>query len=244
MRSGKTTALADWPPHPMRHSINFSCGAILVFSTLWLAGCGREPVAVYRVAKEKAPSRMFERAAAALPASEATASRAAVAAEQAAMSSSPVVTAEGAELSWTAPAHWQTKPTGAMRKGSYTVTGQHGEVADFAITAFPGDVGGEVANINRWRGQLQLPPFSDAEAAASLTRISSHGLGITVVEVANSNTSPAQRLLGAIVPFGEATWFFKLIGPETVVTSERAVFFELINTVKRAGVSPVAPVLP
>ena len=67
-----------------------------------------------------------------------------------------LATASGPGLTWTAPAHWVGKPLSAMRKGSYTVPGDGAE-ADLSITAFPGAVGGELANLNRWRGQLQLP---------------------------------------------------------------------------------------
>jgi len=64
------------------------------------------------------------------------------------MASTPVTTASGPGLTWTAPAHWKAKPGSAMRKGSYAIAGDGGE-ADLAITAFPGDVGGDLAAISR-----------------------------------------------------------------------------------------------
>jgi hypothetical protein len=39
-----------------------------------------------------------------------------------------------------------------MRKGSWSI-GPADAAADLAVTVFPGDVGGRVANFNRWRQQ-------------------------------------------------------------------------------------------
>jgi hypothetical protein len=119
-----------------------------------------------------------------------------------------------------------------MRKGSYTVPGPGGE-ADLSITAFPGDVGGELANINRWRGQVGLPPLPDEGLAAAARRFESNGLTFVVVDLAGSQ-SP-RRLLGAIVPFADGTWFFKLVGPDSLVAAQRQAFLDFLKTVKPAG---------
>jgi hypothetical protein len=127
-----------------------------------------------------------------------------------------------------------------MRKGSYAVVNAAGETADLSITAFPGDVGGESANVNRWRSQLQLPPLSDSEVAASLTRVATHGLKIAWVDLSNASASPRSRMLGAIVPFGGATWFFKLMGPDAVVAPEQPHFLEFLQTIQPAT-APAQP---
>jgi hypothetical protein len=147
------------------------------------------------------------------------------------MAGTAVPTAAGATLLWTAPAAWREKPVSAMRKGSFDVPGATG-VADLSITAFPGDVGGELANINRWRGQVGLPPISDAEVPGAVVRIQSNGLSFAVVDLAGPQ-SP-KRLLGAIVPFGEGTWFFKLMGPDSLVAAQKGAFLDFLKTVKPA----------
>ena len=153
------------------------------------------------------------------------------------MAATPVATASGSGLTWTAPANWTAKAASAMRKGSYTITGEGGVTADLSITAFPGDVGGEAANVNRWRSQVSLAPMPDAETAAAVTRINANGLAIGVVEFAGTGAN-AQRILGAIVPFGGATWFFKLMGPDAVVVSAKPAFQEFVKTIKAAPSAP------
>jgi hypothetical protein len=104
------------------------------------------------------------------------------------MANTAVATAGGPGLTWTAPAHWKAKPGSSMRKGSFTIAGEGGE-GDLAITAFPGDVGGDLANLNRWRGQIQLPPVTQAEFDAAIQRIEPNGLKMTVVDVAGTGTN-------------------------------------------------------
>lgn len=65
-------------------------------------------------------------------------------------------------VTWTLPDDW-TKTSARTDTRLATFQAGEGELAmEVALTAFPGDVGGPVNNINRWRGQLGLEPI-DAE---------------------------------------------------------------------------------
>lgn len=135
-------------------------------------------------------------------------------------------------LVWTAPANWQERAPGSIRKGSYTVPGEGGAVGDLSITAFPGDTGGLHANVNRWRGQVGLAPLSDTDVEKSITSFETNGLKIILVEMVGPSGNPPTRLLGAIVPYERETWFFKLTGPDTLVASQREAFRTFLSTVK------------
>jgi hypothetical protein len=39
-------------------------------------------------------------------------------------------------------------------------------------------------------------------------------------------------MIGAIVPFNGATWFFKLTGPDGLVAQERDAFLSLVQSIK------------
>lgn len=120
-----------------------------------------------------------------------------------------------------------------MRKGSFTIAGENGEAADLSITAFPGAVGGELANLNRWRGQLSLPPVDERALDANVTRLRSNDLTFTIVDCSSTEASP-RRILGAMTPYQGAMWFFKLTGPDTVVSAAKPSFLEFLKTVKVA----------
>lgn len=132
-------------------------------------------------------------------------------------------------LAWIAPAHWQEKAPGTVRKGSYVINGDGGTVGDLGITAFPGDTGGLHANINRWRGQIGLSNIGNKEVEAGIEHIDVNSLHIDFVDMVGPN---GIRLLGAIVPHGTETWFFKLTGPDALIARERAAFREFILTIR------------
>ncbi len=165
----------------------------------------------------------------AAPAAAPVAVTAAPSAPPADMAGSPVVSASGPGLKWTAPAGWQEKPSTGMRKATFTIPGTNGATAELAVTAFPGDVGGDLANLNRWRGQLSLPPVSEAEFAGAVTRLKVNGLAVTLADLTGSGDNP-QRLLGAMVPHAGATWFFKLTGPAALVGAEKPAFLSFVQT--------------
>ena len=153
------------------------------------------------------------------------------------MTGPAVVASAGSELEWTAPADWKPKAASAMRKASYAIGEAPG--AELAITAFPGNVGGDLANVNRWRGQLSLPPISEAELAAALAPLSANGLTMQVVDLTGGSADSPMRMLGTIVPHAGATWFFKLTGPDAVVAKAKPAYLEFLKTL-RASASPTA----
>ncbi len=140
-------------------------------------------------------------------------------------------TASGADLKWTVPANWESKPASAMRKATFVIKGDGGAEAELAISALNGDGGGEQSNLVRWRGQLGLPEISPAEVAAGVTRFEAGGLKMVVADYANDKATPP-RLLAAIVPVGDATWFFKLTGPAALLEREKPAFLAFLKTIK------------
>ncbi len=153
------------------------------------------------------------------------------------MRNTPVNVATGPALTWTAPAGWVVGAERPMRRGTLTIPGDGpaGD-AELAITAFPGDVGGNLANVNRWRQQLGLGPIGPAELRTALQHLHVGPLHIDVVELvgpANPPSAPT-RVLGAIVPHAGSTWFFKLTGPDALVARERAAFMGLVRSIRAA----------
>ena len=140
--------------------------------------------------------------------------------------------ASQASLTWTAPADWQAKPLGAMRIGSFAVNSDAGD-ADISIIAFPGEAGGLLPNINRWRGQLGLAPLAEGDLAGATTALDrTGGLHFTIVDLSGQAGGAPARMLGAILSFGGQTYFFKLTGPDALVAREKPAFLDFLKTVK------------
>lgn len=196
------------------------------------AGCRDREIVSYRIPKEQDPvTPPAAQSAMAAPAAPVASAPTAPGPRAPNMADTAVPTANGADLVWTAPAHWVSKPPAAMRVATYAVSGDAGATADLSISAFPGTTGGEAANLNRWRNQLSLAPMSGADLASTITRFESNGLKFAVVDF-TGQAAPAQRVIGAIVPVGSATWFFKLSGPEPLIAREQAAFNAFLKTIR------------
>jgi|CZKI01.1.fsa_nt_gi hypothetical protein len=140
------------------------------------------------------------------------------------MDSIPVKAERGASLLWQAPADWQNLPGNAMRKGSYSLGGG----AEVAITAFPGGVGGVLANVNRWRGQAGLAPVDETGLGRATTPVESNGLHFLLVDSEGASSS----VVAALLPWNGATWFFKLTGPADAVARAKPSFLSFLKTVR------------
>lgn len=207
---------------------------VLLVLAAVLPACRKPTVESYRVAKETPPAGDTKTGTPAVAAPAAPAASNAPAAGNP-MANTAVATATGASLVWVAPPHWTPKPGSAMRKGSYAIKadGIAGE-AELAITAFPGDVGGDLANLNRWRSQVNLPPVAQAEFESSVQRLERNGLRIVVADIVGTGSGGPTRILGAMIPHAGATWFAKLMGPDAIVVKEKAAFSAFLDTMKAA----------
>lgn len=145
-------------------------------------------------------------------------------------------------VTWQAPADWVEQPSSGLRRGTFKIHGKDGGEAELSITAFPGDVGGLLANINRWRGQIQLPPLAQPDLAQVVTPLSASGRNISFVDIVSTDSikgGKKSRILGAILPLGDETWFFKLSGPDELVAARKDEFKKFLETIK----TEVTPVL-
>jgi len=131
------------------------------------------------------------------------------------------------ELAYTVPEGWEEFPPQSVRKANFRVSDASGS-AELAVTVFPGDVGGTLANVNRWRGQIGLDPL-DAAGLDSVTRpitISNHSGLLADLQ------GPEQSILGGILSFHGSTWFFKLQGATGTVAAQAEAMEAFLSSVQ------------
>jgi hypothetical protein len=146
--------------------------------------------------------------------------------------SSPPATATGPELpEWTVPDGWRETPPTQMLLSRFEVRAEDGQL-EITVSAFPGDVGGTVANVNRWRAQIGLPPQSAAEVERALQPLDVTDGSAILVDMTNPQESGALRVIGVIWPRGTDTWFYKLSGAEPVAEREKAAFVGFVQSVR------------
>jgi hypothetical protein len=134
---------------------------------------------------------------------------------------------------WKFPEHWKALPASGMRFASFAVQGQNG-TADVSVIKLGGMAGGVIDNVNRWRGQMGLPPVGAGDLAGSSTKIDLSGGEATYVNLVGTDVKTGQpaRVLGAIVPHGDETWFYKMTGAPDVVAGEEHAFVAFVQSVE------------
>lgn len=130
-------------------------------------------------------------------------------------------------LAWTLPKGWTEKRTGGIRYATL-IPGKEG-VADVSVTVLSGAAGGELANVNRWRGQIGLEPVAENALAGMRTAVKAKVGSINVYDM----TGKGPRMLVGLVstPDGN-TWFFKMVGDPAPVAGARADFLKLMESVR------------
>jgi hypothetical protein len=185
-------------------------------ATLCLSGCDNAQPVSYQIPKEERVVTIPPAA----PAASATAKMEVLPGMEAAAN-------EAGKIHYSAPEGWEDLPTSGIRKANLKVTTDTGS-AEITILTFPGDVGGRLANINRWRGQVGLDPATpeDLPAYTEGYDISNHrGLYVRLV-------GETQSILGALLPFHNNTWFVKMIGDTPTVLANEAAMKQFLDSIE------------
>jgi hypothetical protein len=135
---------------------------------------------------------------------------------------------------WEVPPGWTEAAPTQMLLAKFLLSGQGADKAEVTVSVFPGDVGGLLANVNRWRGQLGLPPASQSELQGMTSSLDVAGGKAILVDMSGTDARTGQkaRLIGAILPQGERTWFYKLMGDEQIAAREKQAFVKFVQTAK------------
>ena len=100
------------------------------------------------------------------------------------------------------------------------------------MTPLPGDAGGLLQNVNRWRAQVKLDPLTE-DQVKDLPKVDAAGASVALIDTGEG--ADHERIVGAAVPHGEQTWFFKMKGPSDVVEKQKSRFKDFLKSVKFDG---------
>jgi hypothetical protein len=135
---------------------------------------------------------------------------------------------QGGPIQYKTPEGWTEGGTNQFAAASFTVT-KRGKSARVLVTPLGGAMpGGLLANVNRWRGEVELAPINEAELKRAEIRD---------VRVANHPAKyidlvgKADRSLVVWLEADGKTWFFKMRGPRDVVDNEKDKFEAFVQSV-------------
>ena len=192
-----------------------------------LLACHRDEITHYKVPKgSQAPSGAVSNAAVATSGPAAAPAGGPMAGDV-----PPPPTPSGANaLRWTLPKGWtESVSGGGMRYATLKPT-TPGKI-DVSVVVLPGPAGGELANVNRWRGQIGLPPLDDAALAGARKRLES-GAGPVSLYDFLSDGQAKTRLVAGLASAGGNTWFVKMVGDAGPVGTARPEFIRLLESLR------------
>jgi hypothetical protein len=198
---------------------SIASGAFALVVAAAAAGCSREDVTHYRVAKPPAPQK-----SPAAPAAMAMGGAGAMP-DGMELPAPP----KGGGLRWTLPTGWTESAGGQMRYATLKppVAGR----IDASVVVLPGPAGGELANVNRWRNQIGLPPLDEAALAKARAVVKTKAGPLHVYDF-TSEGEPRNRVVAGLTSARGDTWFVKVTGDAGAVGAARADFMKLLGSLR------------
>jgi len=141
-------------------------------------------------------------------------------------------------ITWTKPGTWHREPDpGMFALAAFNVVDDFG-ASRVTVTQLAGDAGGALPNINRWRGQVNLPPVEslDQQDRAQIEVGDATGAFMDLYNPDAEGNPP--RILVVLLPRGEHTWFLKMTGTRRVVDAHRESFLAFIKSIAFEEAAP------
>jgi hypothetical protein len=183
--------------------------AFALFSILG-AGCKRDDVSVYYVSKE--PNTGMTPAE--MPAGHPP------------LGGQPM----GARAKWTMPTGWTEAPLGSMRVASFRIAS--GDLrAEVSVIPLLGTGGGDLENVNRWRGEVGLPPISEDELKQQAQTVQVDGRPASFFDMEGKTADGTMgRVVAAIQHRDGTAWFFKMAGDSDLVAKQKELFVAFLES--------------
>ena len=192
--------------------MNQAVRALPFLSIMIALGCSRDEVQTYRVAKESTPASPPTGMAMGQGMGE--------------LPPPP----EGGGLKWTLPKGWVEEKGGGMRFA--TLKAPVAGKVDISVVVLAGAAGGELANVNRWRGQIGLPPIDDKVLSAARTVVNAKVGTVAVFDFTSDGQTKTRMVTGLLSTPDGSTWFLKMMGDAAPVAQAKPEFLRLMESLR------------
>ncbi len=134
-------------------------------------------------------------------------------------------------FTYTTPDGWSVTGASGMRQAAFEVIDGKQKV-EITVISLSQSGGERLANVNRWRNQIQLTDTTAQQLAQDLQKIPMGSVTGDYVElVGPADASPRQAILGVLTDVADSTWFFKLMGDAELAERERERFEVFVQSV-------------
>jgi len=130
-------------------------------------------------------------------------------------------------IAWELPKGWTEVRAGGMRLATLKPPAS-GKI-DVSVIMIPGAAGGELANVNRWRGQIGLQPIDEAARLQMRKEVKSKAGAVSLYDFAGEGAGK-QRMVAGLLFVDGRSWFVKMVGDDEPVVASRTDFAKLLET--------------
>jgi hypothetical protein len=134
-----------------------------------------------------------------------------------------------AKLDWSLPNSWTQSLTGGIRYATLKPPGPGN--LDVSVVVLAGPAGGELANVNRWRSQIGLPPLEEAALASARKSIASKAGAVALYDFTSEGVQKTRLVAGLLVA-NDNTWFFKMTGDAEAAGKALPEFTHLLQSLR------------
>lgn len=137
---------------------------------------------------------------------------------------------------WTVPTDWRAVPPAQFLIAQYSV-GSDDAKAQVNVAELKDGGGGLLANANRWRDQIGLPPLDEDGLKPVVQMLDVSGGSASLVDFTgkDSQTGMAARLIAVTVKQDGQSWFYKLMGDPQTVAAQKNAFTQFIQSANYAN---------
>jgi len=132
-------------------------------------------------------------------------------------------------LTWDLPRGWIPSKGHSMRLASFDVPFSTG-VGDLSVVSLSGISGGLLANVNRWRGQINLDPISENQIL-EVSETGESKMGAFRIFKMVNNLNKEKAIIAAVLPTGNKTFFIKLTVSQQGLFELESVFEKFCSSI-------------
>src|ERR1041385_1683578 len=144
------------------------------------------------------------------------------------MAAMPPQDAGAPQIKWNTPNGWTEIPPSSMRYASFSASDKDRGQIDISVVTFAGDGGSDADNVNRWRGQIGLPPVDENTVNSQVAPLKAADTTFATTDIAGAKA----RTVAAWTRRDGRVWFFKATGPNAAVEKEKPNFVKFIESVR------------
>lgn len=135
-----------------------------------------------------------------------------------------------AALKWTLPKGWSEEMVGGMRYATLKApaTGK----LDISVVFLPGAAGGELANVNRWRGQIGLGAWDESALGKARTSLKTKAGSVAAYDFTSEGQVKSRMVVGLLTTADGNSWFLKMVGDDAPVAKTKPDFMRFLESLR------------